>query len=191
MKLTDKSARGLAARLSILAFVLTLIAVGLAQEAKKTDSSAVHGIVVANMDHSVKPGDNFFLYANGDWIKRTEIPPDRGGVSGFTALLNIADKNTADIIEEAAKSKAPAGSEAQKLADLYNAYMDEAAIDKRGLAPLKPMLDAISAIKDKQQLAHALGETLRADVDPLNNTNYHTQNLFGLWGGPGFSDYEH
>ena len=191
MKLTDKSARGLAARLSILAFVLTLIAVGLAQEAKKTDSSAVHGIVVANMDRSVKPGDNFFLYANGDWIKRTEIPPDRGGVSGFTALLNIADKNTADIIEEAAKSKAPAGSEAQKMADLYNAYMDEAAIDKRGLAPLKPMLDAISAIKDKQQLAHALGETLRADVDPLNNTNYHTQNLFGLWVGPGFSDYEH
>src|SRR5512142_1502275 len=191
MKLTDKSARGLAARLSILAFVLTLIAVGLAQEAKKTDSSAVHGIVVANMDRSVKPGDDFFLYANGDWIKRTEIPPDRGGVSGFTALLNIADKNTADIIEEAAKSKAPAGSEAQKMADLYNAYMDEAAIDKRGLAPLKPMLDAISAIKDKQQLAHALGETLRADVDPLNNTNYHTQNLFGLWVGPGFSDYEH
>src|SRR5512142_1718047 len=171
MKFTDRLTRGLMGRVAILSLMILLPWVMSLAQATQTGTNEVRGFFPANIERSVKPGDNFFLYANGDWIKRTEIPPDRGGISGFTALLNIADKNAADIIEEAAKSKAPAGSEAQKMADLYNAYMDEAAIDKRGLAPLKPMLDAISAIKDKQQLAHALGETLRADVDPLNNTN--------------------
>ena len=69
--------------------------------------------------------------------------------------------------------------------------MDEAGIEAKGLTPLKPHLDAIAAIKDKHELAHALGETLRADVDALNNTNFHTPNLFGLWVAPGFNDSEH
>jgi putative endopeptidase len=56
---------------------------------------------------------------------------------------------------------------------------------------LRPHLDSIAAIHDKRELARALGETLRADVDPLNNTNFHTPNLFGLWVAPGFVDYEH
>ncbi|HZU33563.1 MAG TPA: M13 family metallopeptidase, partial [Candidatus Angelobacter sp.] len=70
-------------------------------------------------------------------------------------------------------------------------FMDEAAIESARLSPLKPHLDSISAIANKQQLAHALGETLRADVDALNNTNFHTSNLFGLWTAPGFNDSEH
>ena len=197
MKMPERSVRALITRISILSisFALTC-SLALAQGSQKgpetgAGAAEIRGFVPANMDTGVKPGDNFFLYANGDWIKRTVIPPDRSSVSGFTALLNIADKNVADIIQDAAKSKAPAGSEAQKMADLYNSYMDEAAIEKRGIAPLKPMLDAINAIKDKKGLSRALGESLRADVDPMNNTNYHTQNLFGLWVGPGFTDYQH
>src|SRR5579883_432302 len=150
-----------------------------------------HGIAVANMDTSVKPGDDFYLYANGNWIKRTEIPADRGGVGVFTALADLSNKRTADLIEEAAKSSAPAGSGSRKIADLYNSYMDEAGIESKGLAPLRPHLDAIAAIKDKTELARALGETLRADVDALNNTNFHTSNLFGLWVAPGLNDSEH
>ena len=191
MKTYARSSRGPAGRIAILCLFLVLpLAASLAQAAPQT-SAEVHGFVPANMDRSVKPGDNFFLYTNGDWIKRTEIPPDRGGVSGFTALLNIADKNVSDIIQDAAKSNAPAGSESRKMADLYNSYMDEAAIEKRGTEPLKPLLDAIAGIKNKTELARALGDSLRADVDPLNNTNFHTANLFGLWVAPGFSDYQH
>jgi len=59
------------------------------------------------------------------------------------------------------------------------------------MKPLRPHLQAIAAINDKHQLARAMGETLRADVDALNNTNYHTDNLFGLWVAPGFDDSEH
>jgi predicted metalloendopeptidase len=120
-----------------------------------------HGIAVANMDRSVKAGDDFYEYANGDWLKRTEIPPDRGGVSVFSKLTDLSNKRTAALIEEIAKSNPPAGSDTRKVADLYNSYMDEAAIEAKGLAPVRPHLDAIAAIRDKRELAHALGETLR------------------------------
>ena len=150
-----------------------------------------HGIAVANMDPSVRPGDDFFLFANGNWIKNTEIPADRSGIGVFSTLADLSNKRTAGLIEEAAKSNSPAGSGQRKIADLYNSYMDEAGIEARGLAPLRPQLDAIAAIHDKAQLSHALGESLRADVDPLNNTNFHTANLFGLWVAPGFEDSDH
>jgi endothelin-converting enzyme/putative endopeptidase len=143
------------------------------------------------MDPSVKPGDDFYEYANSSWIKRTEIPPDRAGVGVFTKLSDLSNKNTAALIEEIAKSNPPAGSGARKVADLYNSYMDEATIETKGLASLQPHLDAITAIQDKHGLARALGETLRADVDALNNTNFHTANLFGLWVAPGFNDSAH
>ncbi|HTZ90288.1 MAG TPA: M13 family metallopeptidase [Alloacidobacterium sp.] len=163
-------------------FLLPLIAI----EAQET-----HGIAIANMDKAVKPGDDFYLYANGNWIKRTEIPADRAGIGVFSALSDLSNKRTADLIEEAAKSSAPAGSGQRKIADLYNSYMDEAGIESKGLAPLRPHLDAVAAIKDKTELARALGESLRADVDALNNTHFHTSNLFGLWVAPGFNDSDH
>jgi putative endopeptidase len=160
-------------------------------QAQDSPHAAVHGIAVANMDRSVKPGDDFYQYANGDWIKRTEIPPDRGRIGVFTALSELSDKRTAGLIEETAKGAAPDGSGARKISDLYGSYMDEAIIESRGLAPLEPHLKAIAAIHNKQELAHALGESLRADVDALNNTNFHTANLFGLWVAPGFNDSDH
>jgi len=156
--------------------------------AAKTDT---HGIAIANMDPSVKPGDDFYRYANGAWIKRTEIPPDRGRISVFTALDDLSNKRTIGLIQEIVKANAPAGSSTRKIADLYNSYMNEAAIETKGLDPLRPHLEAIAAIRDKHELARALGETLRADVDALNNTNFHTPNLFGQWVAPGFSDSEH
>jgi len=159
--------------------------------APQASAPATHGIAIENMDRSVKPGDDFYRYANGGWIKRMEIPPDRAIVDVWTRLGDLSNKRTNDLIEEIAKSNAAAGSGPRKVADLFNSYMDEAGIEAKGLAPLRPHLDAIAAIHDKKGLAHALGETLRADVDALNNTNYHTPNLFGLWVAPGFNDSEH
>lgn len=180
-------------KLSLAAvFTLLLVASWVSNSAQEQAAKPVaHGIALANMDRSVVPGDDFYAFANGGWIKRTSIPPDRAGVGVFTRLSDIANKRTADLIAEAAKSSAPAGSSERQIADLYNSYMNEAAIDSRGLAPLQAHLDSIKAIKDKKELAHALGETLRADVDALNNTNFHTPNLFGLWTAPGFNDSEH
>jgi endothelin-converting enzyme/putative endopeptidase len=163
----------------------------LAADAQDAPKPETHGIDVANMDRSVKPGDNFHLYCNGDWIKRTEIPPDRSRLSVFATLADVSDTRTAALVEEAAKNGGPAGSSARKIAVLYSSYMDEGVIEAKGLAPLHPHLKAIAAIRNKKELAAALGETLRADVDALNNTNFHTPHLFGLWVAPGFNDSDH
>ena len=173
--------------LGVCAFCLALLT-GYAQDTAAQDS---HGIVVNNMDRSVKPGDNFFEYANGDWITRTVIPPDRARVGVFTTLGDLSDKRTAALIEEAANDTPSNGSGGSKIANLYNSYMNEATIESTGLAPLRPHLESIAAIQNKTQLAVALGESLRADVDALNNTNFHTPNLFGMWVAPGFNDPEH
>ncbi|HTM87052.1 MAG TPA: M13 family metallopeptidase, partial [Terriglobales bacterium] len=175
-------------RAALLALFLLSFLTGFAQE---NSQPATHGINIANLDATVQPGDNFYEYANGGWLKRTQIPPDRPSVGVFSALFDVANQRTVGLIEEAAKSNPPAGSNARKIADLYNSYMDEGAIEKQGLSPLRPHLQAIAAIKDKRELARALGEGLRADVDPLNNTNFHTSNLFGIWAAPGFGDPDH
>lgn len=172
-------------------FVICTTLCALAGLVRTASAEEPHGIVAANIDRSVKPGDDFYLYANGEWIKRAQIPADRAGVDVWTKLEDLSNKRTSDLIAEMAKSNAPAGSKERKVADLYNSYMDEAAIEAKGIAPLKPRLDAIAAIRDKKALARALGETLRADVDALNNTNFHTPNLFGLWVAPSFNDSDH
>ena len=172
------------------AFPILLCAV-LALPSPAQTSAPTHGISIANMDTTVHPGDNFYLYANGGYVARTKLPPDRAVLSVFSMLDDLSSKRVAGIIEDAAKSNAPAGSDQRKIADLYHSYMDETAIESHGLAALKPRLDAIAAIKTPRELAHALGLSLRADVDALNNTNYHTANIFGLWVAPSFNDPDH
>jgi putative endopeptidase len=175
---------------SAVACVLLAFA-ALAARTQDAPKQETHGIVVANIDASVKPGDDFYLYANGNWIKRSEIPLDRGRIGVFSTLADLSNKRTVGLIEEAAKANAPAGSNVRKIADLYNSFMDEAGIEARGLTSLRPHLEAIAAIHNQHELARALGERLRADVDALNNTNYYTPNLFGLWVAPGFNDSDH
>ncbi len=138
------------------------------------------GFDMAGMDTSRTPGDDFFAYANGNWVTNTEIPADRSSYNSFTLLTVKADERTRAIIDEAAGNKTASG-DAKKIADFYAAFMDEAAIEAKGLAPIQPELDGIAAIADKPSLARALGQTLRADVDLLNSTNYYTNRLLGLW----------
>ncbi|HEX2639867.1 MAG TPA: M13 family metallopeptidase N-terminal domain-containing protein, partial [Pyrinomonadaceae bacterium] len=136
------------------------------------------GIDVAGMDQSVKPGDDFFGYANGGWMKATEIPADRTSFGAFDVIFDEVNKRTAGLITDAAKSK---NSEERMVGDYYSAFLDEKAIESRGLEPVKADLAAIDAIKDKAQLSTVLGSQLRADVDPLNATNFYTDRLFGVF----------
>jgi len=156
----------------------------------------LHGIVLADMDRSVRAGDDFYIYANGGWIKRTVLPPDRSlidpyGGDAYDGSNDLTRRRTASVIEGAVHANALAGSDVRKIADLYRSFMDEATIEARGVTPVRSRLDVIAAIHDKHDLAHVLGETLRADVDPLNSGILHTPNLFGLWVAPGFDDSEH
>ncbi|MGH8055536.1 MAG: M13 family metallopeptidase [Stenotrophomonas sp.] len=136
------------------------------------------GFDAAGMDRSVAAGDNFFDFANGEWVKRTEIPADRSSQGSFNVIAEKTLADTRAIMEESTKAS---DGEARKIGDYYAAFMDEAAIEARGTAAVQPQLQAITAIADKQALAKALGGTLRADVDLLNATNFYTPHLFGVW----------
>jgi putative endopeptidase len=138
------------------------------------------GVNAAWMDSSVKPGDDFFEYADGNWVKSTEIPADRARIgAGWIADLQ-REKNTRELFDGILKSNPTSGNDAL-IANYYKAYADTDAIDRAGLAPAQADLDAINAIADKHGLSAAIGSTLRADTDPLNNTNYHSENLFGVF----------
>ncbi|MEO7149067.1 MAG: M13 family metallopeptidase [Rhodanobacteraceae bacterium] len=151
-------------------------------------SGTALGIDLAGIDHSVKPGDDFFDYTNGAWLKTAVIPPDRSSTGTFFKIFEQTEQRTADITRNAGKGNPAAGSNPRKIADFYTAYMDEAGIDKHGLAPLQRELARIDAIKSRDDLARVLGNRLRADVDPINATNFHTENLFGLFVTQGLED---
>lgn len=146
------------------------------------------GVDLAGIDKAVQPGDDFDAYANGAWSKATEIPADRGSVSTFFYVGEKAEKRLSDLVQGLETSNPAAGTNERKVADYYAAYMDEAGIEQRGLAPLKAKLDGIAAIADKAALSRWFGAALRADTDPLNSTNFYTENLFGLFVAQGLED---
>jgi len=149
------------------------------------------GIDVAGMDTSVAPGDDFNAYANGGWIKATPIPPDKASYGAGSVLVDQTRQQTVALIQDPVNAGPNATPDARKVADFYASFMDEARIDSAGITPLKPELDAIAAIASKRDLARVIGGTLRADVDPLNNTNFQTEHLLGVWIAQGLNDPDH
>ncbi|HTD73618.1 MAG TPA: M13 family metallopeptidase, partial [Steroidobacteraceae bacterium] len=140
-----------------------------------------HAPDLSGMDTSVAPGDDFFAYANGAWIKTTEIPADRAGYGNSAILSDLTTQRVNELLKAAAAQPGRAGTEAQQISDYYSSYMDETAIEARGAKPLTAALERIDQIFSRSELAAALGETMRADVDVLNSTNLYTPHLFGLW----------
>jgi putative endopeptidase len=144
-------------------------------------AAEVHGPDLTGMDVKVAAGEDFFDYANGAWIKSTEIPADRASF-GTSAILSELTTQRVNELLQAAAAKAPrAGAEVQQIGDFYDSYMDEAGIESKGLKVMQPLLTRIDGIFSRSELAAALGETLRADVDILSSVNLYTPHLFGLW----------
>jgi putative endopeptidase len=149
------------------------------------------GIDLVGIDKAVQPGDDFDNYANGAWRAQAVIPEDRSSIGVGFDVFQKAEKRNAELVQGIGKTHPAAGTDARRIADYYAAYMDQAGIDKRGIAPLQPEFDKINAIANGTDLARVLGEGLRADVDPLNATNYATQQLFGLFVAQGLEDPTH
>jgi putative endopeptidase len=173
-------------RSRVLLLAASVAAVAFA--APSLEAAERHGIDVAGIDRSVKPGDDFFAYANGAWRKSVEIPADRTSIGSFQSLAIQTERQVGDLLQELTTKDHPAGSNERKIADYYASFMDEAAIEAAGLKPVEAGLRRIAQVQDQKQLATVLGETLRHDVDPLNMGNFHTANLFGLWVAPDFAD---
>ncbi|MGZ5930881.1 MAG: M13 family metallopeptidase [Rhizomicrobium sp.] len=115
------------------------------------------GFDLTARDASVKPGDDFFGYANGAWLKRTEIPADRSSYGMHAALGERVLVQLRSIMEDAASE--PPTSLAGKVGAFYAAFMDEARIEALGAAPLKPALDAVRAASSRETLAALMGRT--------------------------------
>jgi putative endopeptidase len=159
-----------------------------ADDPTEAAAASKSGIDLAAMDKSVKPGDDFFLYANGSWFRTTDIPADRSSIGASFITQQQLEKRIDGLVADLAKSDAPAGSNERKLADYRAAFMDQAGIDARTPAALKADIDRFMAIPDKRALSAAIGGTIRADADPLNATDLHTENLFGLFVTQSMSD---
>jgi putative endopeptidase len=116
------------------------------------------GFDTAGMDTSVKPGMDFYRYSNGKWLDSTEIPADRGAFGMFHRLDELSKARTREIIEESARANAQQGTETQKVGDFFATFMDEAAIEAAGTAPIKGDLAKVSAIANRHDLSRVLGE---------------------------------
>ena len=123
------------------------------------------GVDLTAMDRNVKPGDDFYNYVNGAWMARTEIPADKASWGGFGILRDLSDTRTRELIEQAAAQTNAPGSVADKIGTTYASFMDAAAIEARGAAPLKPYLDRIAGISTQTDLARAFGEGTRHGMD--------------------------
>ena len=106
------------------------------------------------MDRSVKPGDDFNEYVNGEWIRHTEIPADRPRYGNFDALRELSDQRVRTLLEEISQTATTLPTEASreladrvKMASLFASYLNTAEIDRRDATPIQPMLAAIKAIR--------------------------------------------
>ena len=115
------------------------------------------GVDRSGMDTSVRPQDDLYLATNGTWVKNTEIPADKSAWGAFYELRDRTDHEVRGLIEALAATHPADGSNAQKVNDFFRSYVDEAAIDKAGLAPVMPSLQDVDSIKDTGHLVGLMG----------------------------------
>jgi putative endopeptidase len=118
----------------------------------KTPNTAENDIIFKDLDTTVKPGDDFFRYANGGWLKKNPIPAAYASWGIGNVVEEELRNRLKKINEDALKADAPKGSNTQKIGDFYFSGLDTADIEKQGLDPLKPELSKIDSIKDIKSL---------------------------------------
>lgn len=123
------------------------------------------GVDLQALDRQTRPQDDFYQFANGGWLDNTPIPDIYSGYTIYHQVYEDAEVALKAIIEQAAQNKQQAGSEAQKVGDLYNSWMDAEAINKLGVSPLLPAIAQIDAISTQEQLQAMLAKLSRAGVE--------------------------
>jgi len=141
-----------------------------------------------DMDRSINPGDDFYRYANGGWLKTASIPAGQATFDTRAILAARTSQRVRSLIQDAASTQSAKGSTPQKVGDYYASFMDQDAIEAKGMKPLAADMAAIAAITDKASLSAYLGGTLNSEVDGLTSNADH---VFGVWINQGFEDAEH
>ena len=177
----------------LLLFVATVPSIG--QQSGSRGAVAkprygIWGVDLAAMDRSVKPGDSFWHFVNGGWDKRTEIGADRTNAGVSVLLVEEAEQQVRAIVEDLARNPERGGRAGRQVGDFYASWMDTAAIEANGIAPLKPYLSKIDAVQNRTDLLKLFatpGYASPAEVgiipDPADPTRYvaaTTQGSLGL-----------
>jgi putative endopeptidase len=141
-----------------------------------------------DIDNSVRPGDDFYRYANGGWLKANAIPVGQSSYDTRAMLAEKTSQQVRDLIRNAASAPAPKGSVVQKVGNYYASVLDQNGIEAKGLSPLADETIRIAAIADKTALSAYLGTTLNGEVEGLTANADH---IFGIWINQGFEDSTH
>jgi len=147
------------ARLAAAAAIVALAAPTLAKDAKSGPRYGTFGVDLTTQNKAIKPGDDFWTFANGAWDKRTQIAADRTSAGYWVVISDEAEQHVRDILTDLAANPSSFGASGKQIGDLYASWMDQAAIDAHGTAPLQPYLAKIAAVQDKAAL-----QTLFASV---------------------------
>jgi len=115
------------------------------------------------MNPEIRPQDDLFGHVNGRWLDEVEIPSDRSSWGPFVQLADAAEEHVHRIIEDLAAQVtsgdgAPIDEDARKIGDLFASFMDTEEIERRGLRPVRPLIDAVASLRDVRDLAAFLGE---------------------------------
>ena len=117
------------------------------------------GFDIEGMDRTVKPGDDFFAYANGAWAKKTTIPADKTSFGAFAMLRDLSEARVRAILDKWAADKSlKAGSDEAKVAAIYRTFLDEAAAEKLDSKPIQPYLDAVKNAKSHEDIAKLMAK---------------------------------
>ena len=168
-----------------LVFLLLSAITCFGQSSPAMPAATPAGFGVANIDKTADPCVDFYQYACGNWLKNTEIPADQPGWVSFTEIYerNLAIER--DILEKAAAQKTGREAIDQKIGDYFGACMDEKSVDAKGLATLKPELDRVAAVKNKQELIDAVAHAYLIGPNPLfrfySNSDLHNAGMVIAW----------
>src|SRR5215475_5035586 len=121
----------------------------------------------ADVDRAIKPGDDFYRYANSPWLATIKIPAGQTSYDNRALLFEKAGQQVRALIKDASATQAAKGSVEQKVNDYYASFLDQDAIESQALEPLREEISKISAIGDKTALSAYLGSTLNSEVDGL------------------------
>jgi putative endopeptidase len=129
--------------------------------------TARHYIETKYFDQSIKPGDDFYQYVNGSWMKTAKIPGDQTYIGSFYDVIDSTKIRVKSILEDAAKNESKVGSIQQKVGDFYASGMDSVTINKRGFDPVKPLLGKIDAIKSVPEFMKLVAEEEKNGTESL------------------------
>jgi predicted metalloendopeptidase len=140
------------------------------------------------MDTPIKPGDDFYRYANGGWLKANKMPNGQSSYDNRALMAERTNQQVRDLIQNAAFAHAAQSSVVQKVGDYYASFLDQDSIEAKGLSPLADEMARIAAITDNTSLSAYLGTTLNSEVEGLTANADH---VFGIWINQGFEDSDH